>query len=231
MARRQHITLIAVAAIFVFMTMTYLLSGGHSSDSDSSDSKLDLGLSDSLLNGGSIAPKLGNATAKYTAPTERPNVARQMETPANAPTRRAELGRASWKLIHTTMARFPDKPTDEERLALKTFIQLLARLYPCGECASHFQKMIKKYPPQTSTRSAAAGWACEMHNIVNKRLQKPLFDCSKIGDFYDCGCGDEDGKGGHKKADGAGAKTSSEDDLKGRGNLKVEKEEGLVRGG
>ena len=64
MARRQHITLIAVAAIFVFMTMTYLLSGGHSSDSDSSDSKLDLGLSDSLLNGGSIAPKLGNATAK-----------------------------------------------------------------------------------------------------------------------------------------------------------------------
>jgi FAD-linked sulfhydryl oxidase len=64
MARRQHITLIAVAAIFVFMTMTYLLSGGHSSDSGSSDGKLDLGLSDSLLNGGSIAPKLGNATAK-----------------------------------------------------------------------------------------------------------------------------------------------------------------------
>lgn len=63
MARRQHITLIAVAAIFVFMTMTYILSGG-SSDSDSNDGKLDLGLSDSLLNGGSIAPKLGNATAK-----------------------------------------------------------------------------------------------------------------------------------------------------------------------
>lgn len=63
MARRQHITLIAVAAIFVFMTMTYILSGG-SSDSDATDGKLDLGLSDSLLNGGSIAPKLGNATAK-----------------------------------------------------------------------------------------------------------------------------------------------------------------------
>ncbi|KAK1829331.1 proteasome subunit beta type-1 [Podospora conica] len=198
MARRQHITLMAVAAIFVFMTMTYFLSGGHSSDSES---KLDLNLSDSLLNGGSIAPKLGNATAK------------------------AELGRASWKLIHTTMARFPDKPTDDERLALKTFIQLFARLYPCGECASHFQKIIKKYPPQTSTRSAAAGWACEMHNIVNTRLHKPLFDCSKIGDFYDCGCGDEDGKG--KKGEGEGAKAKGEDDLKGRESLKVETEEGL----
>lgn len=33
-----------------------------------------------------------------------------------------------------------------------------------------------------------------MHNEVNKSLEKELFDCSKIGDFYDCGCADEDGK-------------------------------------
>jgi len=63
MARRQHITLMVVAGFFVFLTMTYLLSGG-SSDVDSNGGKLDLGLSDSVLNGGSIAPKLGNATAK-----------------------------------------------------------------------------------------------------------------------------------------------------------------------
>ena len=31
-----------------------------------------------------------------------------------------------------------------------------------------------------------------MHNEVNKSLDKELFDCSKIGDFYDCGCADED---------------------------------------
>lgn len=23
-------------------------------------------------------------------------------------------------------------------------------------------------------------------------MKKPAFDCSKIGDFYDCGCGDEE---------------------------------------
>ena len=133
------------------------------------------------------------------------------------------------------MARFPDKPSDDDRVALKTYIQLFARLYPCGECAAHFQKLIKKYPPQTSTRSAAAGWACNVHNKVNKRLEKPLFDCSKIGDFYDCGCGDEHGKGGDGKADTKTATKSDtkEDDLKGRGGLHVEKEkgEGLVRGG
>src|SRR6187551_116423 len=90
------------------------------------------------------------------------------------------------------MARFPEKPTADDSLALKTFMQLFARLYPCGECASHFQKVLEKYPPQTSGRTAAAGWACFVHNIVNERLHKDIFDCSKIGDFYDCGCADED---------------------------------------
>lgn len=43
-----------------------------------------------------------------------------------------------------------------------------------------------------ATRSTAAAWACHVHNEVNKSLKKELFDCSKIGDFYDCGCGDDD---------------------------------------
>ncbi|KAI1435326.1 ERV/ALR sulfhydryl oxidase domain-containing protein [Xylaria sp. CBS 124048] len=135
------------------------------------EANTDLGsLSSTILEGGSIAPKLENATAK------------------------AELGRASWKLFHTMMARFPEKPSEEDSLALKTYIQLFARLYPCGECASHFQQLIKKYPPQVGSRNAAAGWACHVHNQVNKRLKKPEFRCDKIGEFYDCGCGDEEGK-------------------------------------
>lgn len=39
-----------------------------------------------------------------------------------------------------------------------------------------------------------------MHNKVNVRLEKPQFDCNNLGDFYDCGCGDDkkDGKDGDK---------------------------------
>lgn len=60
--------------------------------------------------------------------------------------------------------------------------------------------MLAKYPPQVSSRTAAAMWGCMVHNIVNKRLHKPEFNCENIGDAYDCGCGEEDpkdkGKGG-----------------------------------
>ncbi|EXJ61290.1 uncharacterized protein A1O5_11847 [Cladophialophora psammophila CBS 110553] len=107
-------------------------------------------------------------------------------------TLKAELGRAAWKVLHTTMARFPDKPTQDESDALKSYIYLFARLYPCGECAEHFQQILKKYPPQTSSRSSAAAWACFVHNVVNERKGKPIFDCANIGDFYDCGCADDE---------------------------------------
>jgi FAD-linked sulfhydryl oxidase len=118
---------------------------------------------------------------------------------------RAELGNAAWKVLHTTMAKFPDKPTEEDSQALKSYIHLFARLYPCGECARHFQQILAKFPPQVATRSTAAAWACHVHNEVNKSLKKDLFDCSKIGDFYDCGCADDGpvkGKEKEKEKDG-----------------------------
>ncbi|EXF77390.1 Erv1/Alr family protein [Colletotrichum fioriniae PJ7] len=199
MARRQHLTLMVLLAVVAFFSVSYLFSSGTGEPSSpappaaavplkgdsvsSSGDTPDLGhISSSILSGESIAPKLENATAK------------------------AELGRASWKLFHTMMARFPEKPTPDDSLALKTYIQLFARLYPCGDCASHFRKLLAKYPPQTSSRNAAAGWACFVHNEVNTRLKKELFDCNKIGDFYDCGCGDED----KKKTEGGGDKPSAE---------------------
>ncbi|KAJ5096982.1 FAD-linked sulfhydryl oxidase ERV2 [Penicillium angulare] len=155
-----------------------------------------------LLKGAVVMPKLGNETVK------------------------AELGRATWKYFHTVMARFPEKPTQDEQDALRSYIHLFARLYPCGECAEHFQGHLNKYPPQVSSRKAAAGWACFVHNEVNAMLEKPEFDCNNLGSFYDCGCaedeneegGDElsESKDGHSaatRADEQGSGTDAHDHL------------------
>lgn len=68
MARRQHVTLTVVVGFLVFIAMTYLLSGSGSTvvfeNEGQSKGKLDLSLSENVLKGGSIAPKLENATAK-----------------------------------------------------------------------------------------------------------------------------------------------------------------------
>lgn len=212
MARRQHLTLmLAVGAAFFFI-LTYFMSSGSSSPIDlfaydqSEDGfqqqtstpmgAVDFGGLSDVLSGGSIMPKLGNETLKCVLACTYPVLLgppSAMLTSSSHP-RRAELGHATWKFLHTMVARYPDEPTEEDQLALKTFITLLSRLYPCGECAEHFRQLLAKYPPQVSSRNAAAGWLCYAHNIVNKRLKKPDFDCTKIGDFYDCGCADDPGK-------------------------------------
>jgi len=139
-------------------------------------------------------------------------------------TAKEELGRAAWKLFHTTMARFPDKPKADESKALEDYIHLFARLYPCGECAQHFQQILKKYPPQVSSRSTAAAWACFVHNEVNVSKGKPIFDCANIGDWYDCGCAEDEKE--------SMAKHGSQSDRIAQGKEPIEiQKDGLMNGG
>lgn len=60
---------------------------------------------------------------------------------------------------------------------------------PLSFCsAEHFQLLLKKYPAQTSSRVSASQWACAIHNKVNERLGKEIFNCADIEQKYQCGC-------------------------------------------
>ena len=145
-------------------------------------------LAEALAEGEPIAPPLFNATLK------------------------AELGRAAWKLFHTTLARLPLSITSkEQRSDLEHYLRSFAVYYPCGDCSRHFQALLKKYPPQTSGRVAASLWGCRMHNQVNERLEKPEYDCATILEDYDCGCGDDEKKAkeGEEPADSTTTTTTS----------------------
>lgn len=172
-SRRQVGLIVGFSAILAIIFVTAFRSmplRGTPIEPAPLDHLIEIGatLHPATLNGPVIAPKLGNETVK------------------------AELGRAAWKLFHTVMARFPDEPTKDESEALRSYVHLFQRLYPCGECAEHFREILDKYPPQVSSRSAAAVWACHVHNEVNRSLDKALFDCANIGDFYDCGCAEDE---------------------------------------
>ncbi|ORX45614.1 FAD-dependent thiol oxidase [Piromyces finnis] len=102
------------------------------------------------------------------------------------PVVRAELGRATWHLLHSITSRFPEEPTEEESDALTQFIFLTARLYPCGDCAKHFQRMLEKIPYSTKDRKGASKWICDIHNGANKFLKKEIFDCEKLPERWPC---------------------------------------------
>ncbi|KAA1470457.1 hypothetical protein DENSPDRAFT_836252 [Dentipellis sp. KUC8613] len=157
------------------------------------------GLGGDSAHGAVIMSKLGNETAK------------------------AALGRATWKLLHTITLRYPETPTQDERDALDSYFHLLSRLYPCGECAAEFQQLLKRFPPQTSSRRTAALWLCHVHNQVNERLHKPIFDCAHLDATYDCGCGDSPVNPSSRSADADPMdleRDPSKDDLTGIGLIK-----------
>jgi FAD-linked sulfhydryl oxidase len=56
---------------------------------------------------------------------------------------REDLGRSTWTLLHVLAAQFPDQPTRQQRKDAFQLIDCLTRIYPCSECARHFQEIVR----------------------------------------------------------------------------------------
>lgn len=145
-------------------------------------------------------------------------------------TLKQDLGRSTWKLLHNILGRYPEKPTDTEKESLKQFFNVFVKVYPCGDCAVHFQKLLEKYPPQVENKQAAATWGCNIHNKVNERLNKPIYDCKNILNDYDCGCGNEE-DADYFKSISSGTKISDKETIEHLESIKIESSEGYQRGG
>lgn len=64
-------------------------------------------------------------------------------------------------------SQYPDHPTRQQRADVTTLVDLLTRVYPCGECAGHFKELVKRRPVQAQNGEAFRGWVCYAHNVVN----------------------------------------------------------------
>ncbi|KAI0990308.1 hypothetical protein GJ496_004370 [Pomphorhynchus laevis] len=104
----------------------------------------------------------------------------QLVFKGNCPPNRGDIGRATWSLMHTAAAYFPDNPTEDTRRAMKDFINSMIHIYPCEECREDFQKEMTKRPVDVTDRDRLSNWLCDQHNIVNRKLLKPEFDCSMV---------------------------------------------------
>lgn len=112
---------------------------------------------------------------------------RPQEKEAECPLDRNTLGKYTWSLLHTIAAKYPMRPSNEDKSEMKEFIRIFSNLYPCSYCAQEFREDIKNMPPQLGSRKELAQWFCEVHNKVNNRLNKPQFDCSKVDERWRTG--------------------------------------------
>lgn len=47
---------------------------------------------------------------------------------------------------------------------------ILTRLYPCADCAKHWEQLVRDFPPRVSSGPEFRQWMCEAHNIVNRSI-------------------------------------------------------------
>ncbi|KAI6191955.1 Sulfhydryl oxidase [Aphelenchoides bicaudatus] len=104
----------------------------------------------------------------------------------DCPVDKDELGRSTWNLLHTMTVYYPEKPSVDEKQAMKSTVESLSKTYPCPHCAEDFRKDLKEHPIELSSRDKLSKWMCDMHNRVNVKLGKGVFDCSKVMErWYD----------------------------------------------
>eukprot|EP01023_Acetabularia_acetabulum_P066250 TRINITY_DN8913_c0_g1_i1.p2 TRINITY_DN8913_c0_g1~~TRINITY_DN8913_c0_g1_i1.p2 ORF type:complete len:193 (-),score=22.73 TRINITY_DN8913_c0_g1_i1:78-656(-) len=107
----------------------------------------------------------------------------QTHTPETTPfsvVSKDELGRSTWTFLHTLAAQYPQQPTKQQQRDTQQLIQCMTRMYPCADCAHHFQKIVKENPPRVCNGRELRQWTCEVHNTVNRSLGKPVFNCALI---------------------------------------------------
>lgn len=127
-------------------------------------------------------------------PSSKPQKEGDILTPSDAkkPLKltKQEIGRHAWALLHSIAAAYPAIPTNEEKKSIEDFINGFGRNFPCKICGKHFVKMIEEHPIKHNSREELVFYFCDLHNLVNKFLGKPYFDCVQAFDIWggDCGC-------------------------------------------
>lgn len=59
--------------------------------------------------------------------------------------------------------------------ALRALIALFPAILPCPMCGAHFMRVLKENPvPHTTDPNELFRWSVDVHNVVNKSLEKPV---------------------------------------------------------
>lgn len=92
-----------------------------------------------------------------------------------------------WKFMHYLTLSYPENPTEEEKDRLHDFFEIIKTLLPCEKCRYNFKNHLEKFPLTDeilSTNLSVVKWLFNLHNEVNKSLDKPELSYTDFIDIY-----------------------------------------------
>lgn len=94
-------------------------------------------------------------------------------------------GPAIWKSIHYITMGYPENPTSTDKENYKNFLTMYKNVLPCNMCSINYEKHLLINPlteESLSSRNNLVKWGIDMHNIVNKMLNKPILNYDQAYD-------------------------------------------------
>lgn len=89
-------------------------------------------------------------------------------------------GPLGWMTLHSVALSYSEVPTDSEKLLMSKWLDLFRDTITCVHCREHFTNMLAKYrnfnPTFLNSRQSLVIATFRMHNTVNKRLTKPIYN-------------------------------------------------------
>lgn len=95
-------------------------------------------------------------------------------------------GPHAWIFLHSITLNYPKEPSDEDKKIYVKFFEDLQYILPCEKCSYNYRRHLKDYPIKDAleTRETMVQWLINIHNEVNKELNKPLYTYDQLIDEY-----------------------------------------------
>jgi hypothetical protein len=92
-----------------------------------------------------------------------------------------------WHTIHIVALGYPKNPTYTDKKCAKEFYESLTYLLPCAICRQHYKDHLIKNPltPFLDSRTDLIKWTVDIHNNVNKMLEKPEWTLEEVLAYYE----------------------------------------------
>jgi hypothetical protein len=81
---------------------------------------------------------------------------------------------------------YPERPTENDKIAYKTFFVSIGNILPCDICRKHYKEHSEKFPIDYAleNRRALVQWLIDIHNEANKSLGKQVWTYDQVISYY-----------------------------------------------
>jgi len=139
----------------------------------------------------SRSPRVFATTDYETAPSSLPLTTQatpELHSKSSQPSYRnpSIWGPPTWFFLHSMTLALPDKVPAEQQVAIKSFMNSLAKLLPCSPCRAHLAESMSALPidPYLASQQAMVQWMIDIHNMANNITHKQQFTKEEVLNEY-----------------------------------------------